>query len=296
MRSVIVIGASGYLGSKVIESLQGRELKVYAIKNNNPVEPIEGVEVIEGGVVAVTAELLKEIQPDIIFHCGRPTYSRLKRFGRKIAARKAGILNHDLINNIKRSKIKTKLVFASGSLVYGNSDQYHDESSPPNPISYSKQYFKGELPILNDSGNDNFKVLTLRFPWLIGDGSWFNWFYLKNIQEKGKIPLFGNGNNHMSILNVFDAAYLMVEYGVSELGTGVYNVFSPDTLTQLEFVNYVAKVTNCQVVPYYELYPKLEKAALEAFTSNILLKTNYPHILEKHQFFGAEESVNSFIS
>ena len=292
----MVIGASGYLGSEVLKALQRMDLNLYAVKNNSSITVQKGVEVIEGGLKSLSVETIARINPEIIFHCGRPTYSRLKRIGRRLAARKAGKLNKKLISNIKKSKIKTKLVFASGSLVYGNSDKHHNEGSAPNPISYSKQYFKGELPILNEKGNKNFKVLTLRLPWLLGKGSWFDWFYLKNISETGRIPLFGDGNNQMSILNISDSAELMVEYGMSNADTGVYNIFSPSTPTQLEFAELVSRVFNCTIVPYAELYPKLEKAALEAFTSNILLDSRYMGILGEYQFLGVEESVQDLKS
>lgn len=291
MRSVVLIGASGYLGSKVLEALKKRSVKVYAIQNSSPVNKCEGVEVIEGGLNSLTIGNLNRLNPEIIFHCGRPTYSRLRKLGRQLAARKAGRLNSKLIRNIKKSEINTKLVFASGSLVYGNSEEPHNEDSAPNPISYSKQYFNGELPILNETGNDDFKVLTLRFPWLIGNGSWFGWFYLKNIEQTGRIPLFGDGINHLSILNINDAAELMVEYGVSNVETGVYNIFSPDTPTQFEFAEMVSKTFGCKIVPYSELYPKLERAALDAFTSNILLNTNSPEILDGFHFLGVEEGL-----
>lgn len=291
MRTVIVIGGSGYLGQRVIQSLLAKNYLIYALQHQTPILQNEKVNIINGGLKKISAELLATINPSLIFHCGRPTFSRFRSLGRKIAAQKAIRLNKKLIKEIKKSRIETKLIFASGSLAYGNSPLPHQELAELNPISYSRQYIKGELPIVNEKGTENFKVLTLRFPWLLGNASWFKWFYLQNIQNGYKIPLFGEGKNMMSLIDVNDAASLMLIYAEEIKETGVFNIFSPSQITQKEFTDCVSKVFKAEIIPFSFFYPKLETAALEAFHSNILLSSQNMNLLSQYEFNSLEETL-----
>ena len=291
MRNVVLIGGSGYLGSKVLEYLLERDLHIYAVINKTLVAESKNVTLVNGGIKAITVEFLKEVQPEVIYHCARPTYSRLKSIGRRMAAKKASYLNSRLLESIEKGSPDSKLVFASGSLGYGSSDEIINETARLNPISYSRQYIAGEYPVIKASGGSELNVMLLRFPWLLGDGSWFKWFYLNNIKECGCIPIFGEGRNIMSIIDLRDAAVLMIKYGESSFKKGVYNIFSPEQISQLEFVHKVVDVFGCEVVPYKEIYPKLEKAALEAFFSNIELWTLFGDILNEYSFSSVDDAL-----
>lgn len=294
MRNIILIGASGFVGSRVLAELLKEDVLIYAVRNKSEIPSNEKIKVIDGGIKALDAQKLKEIDPEYIFHCARPTFSRLRKLGRKIAARKANSLNKNLIRQIKKSGIQSKLIFASGSLAYGNNTGIIYEKTPLNPISYSRDYIKGEFPITKDKGNENLTILSLRLPWMIGDGSWFQWFYKNNIDDSGQIPLFGSGKNIMSLMDVEDAARLMICYAKKMNDTGAYNVFSPFQYTQEDFVKRVQRVLGGTTVEHKKMYPKLEKAALEAFQSNIQLGTNYPEVLNNYSFTPIEESLGKF--
>jgi NAD dependent epimerase/dehydratase family enzyme len=149
---------------------------------------------------------------------------------------------------------------------------------------------------VDEKGSERFKVLTLRFPWLLGNASWFKWFYLQNIQQSGTIPLFGEGNNFMSLIDVDDAAILMVKYAEEVHQTGVFNIFSPSQITQKEFVEIVSQVFKVEIVPHSLIYPKLEAAALEAFKSNILLSSQLTTILSRYEFKSLEETLRRILT
>ena len=295
MQSVILIGGSGYLGSRVLAELVAQGYKVFATENKAQIGHTKNVEVLSGGIKAITYSEIQEINPVAIYHCGRPTFSRLRKLGRKLASFKAAKLNRKLVKEIRRSGVHVPLVFASGSLAYGNSEVAHFEDSPLSPISYSKQYIAGEKPLLKAINIENYPVLLLRFPWLIGNGSWFKWFYHESAKEAGKIPIFGDGDNHMSIINVTDAARLMVEYPKRYNESGVYNIFSPSCLKQKEFLELIAKSYGCEIVDFKQLYPGgLEKAVIEAFESNIIMDSKYMELLENYGFKSIAESIDHF--
>ena len=293
MQSVILIGGSGFLGKHLLTELLKSNYKVYVTVNKTNIKGSGKLNIIRGGINALNSEILKEIAPTKIFHCARPSMPRLRKTGRVISGYIAYFNNSRLLKNIENSCIQTDLLFASGSLAYGNSTQTHYETSAINPISYSKQYIRGEKPLLKAISSSGVNVKVLRFPWLIGNGSWFKWFYLKNINENNSIPLFGNGNNKMSILSVIDAARLMALYSDNSVGNGIYNIFNPNSTTQKVFVEKVKEKFNCDITDYKNIYSSLEAAAMEAFFSNITVDTSMKKIMNKYHFITLDQSLIS---
>ncbi|MDP1623012.1 MAG: NAD(P)-dependent oxidoreductase [Bacteroidales bacterium] len=290
MENVIIIGSSGFLGNAVTRELILAGYHVYATENRKPVRPGAGLTIIQGGIKSLTSGKLDQTGAVAIFHCARPTMPRLRYFGRIIAGMQAKRYNRFLLSQIEASSAKPALVYASGSLVYGNSALPHHEESPLHPISYARQYHHGEDPVLQAINVKKTKALLLRFPWLLGNGSWFSWFYLKPLREHNRVPLFGDGTNRMSLLGVADAARLMVQYYKADQKSGVYNIFSPHVITQKSFAETVASHFGGTVDGCTNLFPRrLEKAVMEAFTSNILLQTKYPEILDNHEFQTVEQ-------
>lgn len=292
MKRVILTGGSGFLGNRVLHTLLEANIETLAVENRHPILHKGNYQKIKGGTAAITSKLIDDFQPDAIIHCARPTISRFKRMGRKIAARKAASINRKLLNHIQNSNQKSKLVFASGSLMYGNQAQPHDENSPLQPISYARQYYKGEIPINRAATKDEHCVIILRFPWLLGNGSWFKWFFLETIKKHGAIAGIGSMDNKMEIVDVDDAGKLMMEYAKAVENSGIYNIYSKKPVSQAAFVEAISSVFNVPVKAYSDIFTeKMEKEVIEAFTSNILLKSNYNDILERFEFTSLESSL-----
>lgn len=290
MKNVIIIGSSGFLGSALTGELLANGYHVFATQNKRPLPHAPGLTIIEGGITRLTTPTLNAIRPEAVFHCARPVLPQFRRWGRVIAALQANRLNRFLISQVAACQDKPTLVFASGSLVYGNSPAPHSEDTPLKPISYARQYHRGERPVLQAIRDKEPHVLMLRFPWMIGAGSWFDWFYLAPLKEKKLVPLFGNGSNLMSLISVTDAARMMVRAYSNGMQSGIYNVFSPFTLSQRAFAERIAGHYHGRVTDHMVLFPGgVEKAVYEAFTSNILLKTNHPELLENYSFQHPEQ-------
>jgi nucleoside-diphosphate-sugar epimerase len=292
MKRVILIGGSGFLGSRLMTELLQGEFEIFAVENKTSLPKNRKLHMIEGGISAITTELINEINPEIIFHCARPTFPRFKRLGRYLASLSAFRKNQRLLKTLQKSASKPLLVFASGSLMYGNSELPHDESSTLQPISYARQYYRGEIPFLNILKKKIYPVQIIRLPWLLGNGSWFSWFYLNSLRQHGSIPIFGEGKNMMEILNVEDAAKLMLEISILGKNPGIFNIPSQKALTQKEFTEEIANIFNAKVLDYKKLFPgKHEKETMEAFTSNIQLSTKHTEIVDKFAYTSAKKTL-----
>jgi nucleoside-diphosphate-sugar epimerase len=271
-KDVILTGGSGFLGREVSGELALRGFRVHATVHSRPLPETEGMFSIAGGIRGLTARMIDETGPAAIFHCARPTLPRFRTWGRIIAAWQTARLNRLLVSRVAESNVKPALIFASGSLVYGNSSLPHGEDAALNPVSYAREYHRGEIPIVEAAANPTLNVTVMRLPWLLGNGSWFAWFYLRPLRETGKVPLFGDGSNRMSLISLADAARLMVRNGMDGTGRGICNIVTPHVMTQREFAELVAARFNGVVRDFREIFPGgVEKAVFEAFTSDIVM-------------------------
>jgi nucleoside-diphosphate-sugar epimerase len=296
LKKALVIGGSGFAGRQLVSELLSTDHEVFAMEHRSPIARGSNVTVIRGGTGAIGKKLLRSINPDFIFHFARPTFPVLRRPGRVIAASYAAWLNRRLIRAIEHSGLGSKLIFASGSLMYGSSPSPVYEDAPLNPASYARQYYRGEIPILEALKAGNVPVIVLRMPWLLGKGSWFEWFYLRTMEKHRMVPLFGDGANLMEVLDIRDAARMAVKYAIDPETRGIFNLVTPKPVTQMEFAGKVSDLSGFPVRDYREAFQgKLEKEALQAFTSNIVLATKYPDLIAGFHYTSLEESLKRLL-
>lgn len=276
----------------MLQAMKENGYEVYAVVHRN--DP--GVETgnrIKGGIKVLDHQLIDKINPELIIHCARPSYPRFRRFGRLFSAHIAARLNSRLIAELQKTSSRPLLVFSSGSLVYGNSDVAHEEKISVNPVSYARQYYGGEKPFSKAVSRSTYPVLIFRLPWLFGAGSWFRWFYLKPMMEKHCIPLFRSGDNTMEIIDIRDAVSLMLLLSYKG-NTGVINIPGSVRLTQLAFARSVSSMFGYPLKDYTEVFKgTLEKEAVEAFTSNILVTSKFTEEISSFNFRSIEESLQS---
>ncbi|MCF8366335.1 MAG: NAD(P)-dependent oxidoreductase [Bacteroidales bacterium] len=295
MKKALLIGGSGFLGCYLLEELIAQDFEVYAIRYQKTIPGLPKEQLIAGGLKAIDKKLIDEISPDFVFHTARPSMPRWRRQGRKLAALKAAWYNSKLIKVLGKSSARPTLVFASGSLMYGSSATPHDEASPLNPISFARQYYKGELPLVKAAQKQIYPTKIFRLPWMLGNGSWFRWFYLENIRQKKAIPAFGSRQNFMEIIDVRDAAKLMLKISLESKANGIFNIPSQKAVTQQQFLEQISGVFSAKIINYQNLYPgRMEKEIPEAYNSSIILKTNFPHYFGGYTYQPLLTSIEQF--
>lgn len=201
--------------------------------------------------------------PHVIFHCAR--LSGRGKWGRYLAAWRGNLANRRLLRRLD----KTRLVYASGSLMYGDcGEQPVFEDAPLRPTSYAREYIIAERPLLRDC-----RVMIFRPGWILGPGSWLEWFYLRD----DAVPLYGSGTNLMSIIHRDDCAAAMVR--VARHGRpGVYHPPNSIVVTQREFVERLAAILGLPIRE--ESLAGKERAVREAFTCSINLRSRNAELWE----------------
>lgn len=296
MQNILVLGASGFIGREIIRSLvQSQKCKIVALEHKRPVN-IPGVQLIHQNLSKLLLNKLP-FRPDLIIHAARLRTGKLGKIGRRIMAEKGKLANQKLLKQIARQDKPTRLIYVSGSLMYGSVPEYLiHENFPLSPTSFAREYVCAERPILKEIEKNNPHILMLRIPWIIGSGSWFEWNYMNFIKKNNKIPLYGEGKNTMTFLDVRNLASAVVKLcDISH--HGMLNLFNPQYLKQEDFAKMMSKSLGkeIQMMDIGE-ESKINPAIKEAFQSDIQLGSNYndlQQILQKN-LYSVEESVEYY--
>jgi len=186
--NILVTGSSGFIGAKLISSLNTSNYNVYASDLSNKHE--------HNNFISIEKNIHIISNMDVVVHLGaisETTYSNKKNIFDQNISNTINILNH-----LPKS---CKLIFASSASVYGQMGHRNDQHVSHNDLSL---YAKSKLFI--DSMIENFfddrKVISLRF---FNVCSFFDEQYkkqpsptfkfLKQLEENNRIYLFHGSEN-----------------------------------------------------------------------------------------------------
>ncbi len=288
-KKIFLLGGTGFIGTAVTRRLcENRQVNdlMMLIHRRAPFRDLEQINTNTGSLGSFDLSLLDQFKPDTIIHMARMSGSG--KLGRWMAAFFGARANHRIINHLKRKPAKPHIIYVSGTLVYGDcGDGPVDEDRPIHPVAFAREYISAEKPWMDALEKGNLPVTILRPPWIVGKGSWFAEFYLKSIREHRVVPLFGDGQNWMSLIDVEDCAGL-IAHAVRNAEPGrYYNLFCPGAcVTQREFVERLAKQTGAAVKKFDadEVKRRYGPALWEAFTFSNFSSTKYPEFIAGYNF------------
>ena len=247
---------------------------------------LEQINTNTGSLGSFDLSLLDQFQPDTVIHLAR--MSGRGRLGRYIAALRGARANNRIINHLNGKAYRPHIIYVSGTLVYGDCGENPvDEDRPLNPIAFAREYIKAEQPWMNALRKDELPVTILRPPWIMGRSSWFAEFYLNSIRNNRVVPLYGEGKNLMSLIDVEDCAGLIAHAVRNSQPGRYYNLFVPGAcITQLEFAESLAKYTQTKIkrLSVSEIRSRYGQAMLEAFTFSNNSSTKHPEFLSGYNF------------
>lgn len=224
---------------------------------------------------SIPEELFEQHPPSHLYHCARMAGSNNRK--RKLASRRGYKANHRLLRLLEAQYPATRIVYCSGSLMYGNSTKYIDEDSSLKPISYARYYEIAERPWIHANTSSTLDIRLARPGWILGPDSWFEHFFYRPALKRKSVPIYGSGKQYMSIISVADCAgqlrHLMVQGATQQKA----NLFGFEPITQADFCHHLAHVMQLDThfVSEDELRKKYGKTVKEALTSNSPLKTKY---------------------
>ncbi len=244
MNSVLILGASGFLGQLVVKKLHEKGFEVGALSKNS-------IHSYNKPILGYRADILdyNKIEPiisqyNIIINCTgqitNPIHQCLRQNTKGI---------HNIVRAVK--KYNKKLIHFSSVSVYGSSD-YVNEDSELNPeTAYASIKCFSEYIITRELENS----LILRISNIYGENqtkgimSYLSKQYLSN--QKG-LNFNNNGKMYRYYLNVDDLSNIVYQLTKLEGICGVYNVIGPCQLTIKELVLKFNHILNCQFSAEYQ--------------------------------------------
>jgi nucleoside-diphosphate-sugar epimerase len=288
-KKIFLLGGTGFIGTALTRQLSAnREANemMMLIHRTAPFRELEQINTHTGSLGSLDLSVLDRFRPDTVVHLAR--MSGRGRIGRYVAAMQGARANRRIIRHLEQAPFKPHVIYVSGTLVYGDCGRTPvDESRPLHPIAFAREYIKAEQPWMDALREGSLPVSILRPPWIIGPSSWFADFYLAQIKRHRIVPLFGDGHNLMSLIDVEDCAGL-IAHAVRHSEPGqTYNLFVPGAcVTQLEFAERLAQHTQTGIkrLSLSELRSKFGQTMLEAFTFSNHASTRHPEFLSGYQF------------
>lgn len=224
---------------------------------------------------AIPEYLFEKYPPTGIYHCARMAGNSDR--ARRIAARKGYKANQRFIQLIGDQQPTVPVVYCSGTLMYGNTVHAVDEEAPLRPIAYARAYEYAERPWVLAAEAGELDVRIARPGWILGPDSWFEHFFFKPALATGKVPVYGDGNQLMSLISVEDCAGQLVHLMDHGAPNQSVNLFGFEPIKQRDFAAMVAQCLDANTVHIKasNTENKYGKTVFEALTSSTPVTTKH---------------------
>jgi len=265
MKTVLITGAGGYIGCRLVDYLQNKGYKIKALdrfffgkERLQSVLKNSQIEVIEEDIRFFDPGILKDV--DIVIDLAA------------LSNDPAGELDPVKtwsINYLGRFRVATlakfigvkRYIFPSSCSVYGFQEDVVAETSPVNPLTtYAKANYKAEVDIKR-LADKNFCVVILRFATVYGYSPRMRFDLaingmVRGFFKNGKIPILRDGTQYRPFVHVMDvckAIHLAMEADDEKVNGEVFNVGSNEQ--NIQIFELAQRVANAIGVEFnYEWY------------------------------------------
>lgn len=284
-RQLWMLGGTGYIGSALREHLteRGGQKLHLLLHHQADLHIREAYNCFQASLAEIDPRWFERYPPDVVFHLARPAGSHpLTRWYRALRGEAA---NARLIGILAALPKAPQVVYVSGSLMYGSLPEGSraSEQQPLRPDAYASAYFRNEKPWLAAGRAGLLDVRFARPGWILGPDSWFERFFWQPYLRSGKVPIYGDGKQWMSIVSLKNCAG-MVD-ALSRYGSPgqVLNIFGMPPLRQESFSKMMAELLDGGVerIPMARLQKELGRTTARALTLSIPMESNYPEIYAK---------------
>lgn len=230
MKTALVVGANGFLGSALVDKLLSHNFKVVAVYNSS------FDKINKEAQILTKPELFEsDIQPDFIYYLpGNYALSHHEMIQ----------LNDDLYQYSLKFE-DSKMVYISSTNVYGNSTEVITENSVfNNPGLYALSKISGEFIV---SAMKYFSILRLAY--IYGPGLANRSFIPQIInaaKENKKITLFGKGEREQDYIYIDDAVNLCIASALHR-DNSVYLGATGISVSNKEIAEEIKKNTGCAI-------------------------------------------------
>ena len=211
MKSILITGSNGFIGTHLSKYFYEKDYLIYGLskyppKANNLIFFKEHIsEAVLGDKIS---KLLKEIQPDYIFHCAGNSSIQNSIKNPLDDFQNNSYLTFELLNLIRQFTPNSKFYFFSSAAVYGDPPTLPiKETQSPNPLSpYGFHKYLSEKMCHEFSKLYYLDIVVLRIFSAYGEGLKRQIFYdlMSKFNNDEEIILKGTGKESIDFIHVFD--------------------------------------------------------------------------------------------
>jgi len=286
-RNIWILGGTGFIGKSLIRCLSKNSQNILhlLIHKNIPFQFLEPHNTFTGNLETFDVAWMEKYPPDVIFHLAR--IGGGNTISRYLASRRGIKANQRIVKFLSGLKSPPKIIYVSGSLMYGHQPDgtLADEHSELHPVSFARHYIVGENPWIDAQKKQLLDVRFARPGWIVGPDSWFKAFYWNHFKKTGKIPIYGDGRQMMSLVYVDDCAGQIINLAENGEEFQNLNIFSGVPVSQKIFASTLASLLNTELEfkSIKNLQMRFGRAVGEAFGSSIPLSTRYPRLSTQYE-------------
>ena len=250
----VVTGGAGFVGNNIVKLLinKGHEVIVVDNLNTGKLKNLEGVlEKIKFYEIDIrNKKELEKIIHDVdgIFHEAALTIVQ-ESFTKQEEYFDVNVKGTQNVFEIAE-KYNIKVVFASSSSIYGNSKEIPiNENSSKKPINpYGETKLQDEV-LAEKFLKKGVKIIGLRYFNIFGKGQTGSYAgvitkFLKNIELKKPLIIYGKGDQIRDFIHVKDIAEANFTIMVSDIGKGFFNIGTGEANSINELASIIIRISN----------------------------------------------------
>jgi nucleoside-diphosphate-sugar epimerase len=265
VQRALVLGGTGFIGAPLVRRLCAAGVRTTCLVHRTPPQTPEAG-VLRGSIERFPWRTLEHDPPDVIFHLARIAgRGGLRGMVTRIRNR---VANERLLVALASWPRPPLVVYVGGTLAYGSrGEETVTEQTPLAPTSFSRDYHRAEVPWLRALRGNDAPVIVARPAWVLGAGSWFEAYYRRFIRAERAVPLYGRGDNWMSLVHVEDCAGRLAHMARHATPMCVVNVFTGGPLRQAELAERLAQLAGLPIrrIPLDDLERQYGRVVREAF-------------------------------
>ena len=229
--NVLITGATGFIGSHLVDALAATDAEIYALVRDSARLPAESARRVH----AITGELADIPQlparPDVVFHLAGLTKALNSKDYYTVNAKGTA----SLLDALDRQGFRPKVVVLSSVAAGGPSerDSRRKESDPPAPMTpYGESKLEGEREALARA--DRFPIVLLRVAAVYGPRD-PDFLALFRTVERGVVLSLGFKKRLLSLCYVRDIIRALLRAAETPLASGeIFNIAGPEPCTMAE--------------------------------------------------------------
>lgn len=305
IKKIYISGHQGLLGSALLKCLSKKKFELYFL-DKKKLNLLDQKKIFN---------FLKNIQPDLIFHCASVVGGIKKNMNYPFdMIHQNNLININLIEACRKYDIK-KLICFNSTCAFPLSKKRIDENDLLNgPLEKSSEFYSvakinlaKSIESLNKQYNKNHIVINLPNLYgpndiFIGDGSHvvpalIHKFHIAKIKNMNEVYLFGNGKPKRELLLSNDVAKKIIEISFSnKKGIDSINLGPGNTITIKDLAKKIKKITKFKGEIIFEKDNKLNGAPIKKLNYRKLRK-EFPNLVRTSSLdFGLKKTYQWYLN